>query len=369
MKAPLKILHLDDDPVDASLIRSTLESEGVPCATTWVQSREDFVAALENGGIDVILSDSALPSFDGMAALELVRARWPAIPLIFVSGTPGEERAVDLLKGGAADYVLKHRLARLAPAVRRAVQEAKERSQGGRPGAQEGCRASREDLRALAARIQAAREEERTRAAREIHDVLAQELTGLKMEVAWLSRQLTEPTESWKPPVLQQKLGSIQGLIDTAIRSVQRIAADLRPAVLDSLGLCAATEWVAGEFQKRTEIRCEALVRNHDAELDRDRATALFRILQESLTNISRHAQATKVGIRLWQEAGEVALTVFDNGRGIAPEALKDARSLGLLGMRERAALLGGQCTIRPQAGGGTLVEARLPIIGRSAPA
>ncbi len=128
MNPPLHILHLEDDPNDAALIRSTLKEEGIECETTCVESREDFLAALKRGGIDLVLSDCSLPSFDGMSALKIVHTNWPAIPLIIVSGTLGEERAIDSLKNGATDYVLKDHLARLAPAVRRALQEVEERA-------------------------------------------------------------------------------------------------------------------------------------------------------------------------------------------------------------------------------------------------
>jgi PAS domain S-box-containing protein len=136
MKSPLHILHLEDDPYDAALVQSTLEVEGIACATTCVQNRDDFVAALEQGGIDLILSDFSLPAFDGFSATEIVRTRWPFIPLILVSGTLGEELAIDSLKSGATDYVLKEHLARLAPAVRRAMQQVGERAERQRLAAQ-----------------------------------------------------------------------------------------------------------------------------------------------------------------------------------------------------------------------------------------
>jgi len=221
--------------------------------------------------------------------------------------------------------------------------------------------ASREQLRALAARIQTAREEERTHAAREIHDVLAQELTGLKMDVAWLSRRLAEPVASWKQNMLREKVAAMMDLTDKASKSVQGIASELRPVVLDSLGLSAATKWVASDFQKRTEILCRARVPSKDVVINRERSTGLFRILQESLTNVTRHAHATKVEIHLWLKAGEIILTVDDNGRGIRPNELTDAHSMGLLGMQERASLLGGKCTILARTEGGTRVEVRLP--------
>jgi two-component system cell cycle sensor histidine kinase/response regulator CckA len=128
MKNPLHILHLEDDPREATLVQTTLEAGGINCATICVQNRDDFVAALERGGIDLILSDFSLPAFDGLSAVEIVRARWPALPVILVSGSLGEERAIDSLKSGATDYVLKDRLARLVPAVRRAMKEVKERA-------------------------------------------------------------------------------------------------------------------------------------------------------------------------------------------------------------------------------------------------
>jgi len=140
MKSPLHILHLEDDPNDAALIQSTLEAGGITCAITRVERRDDFVAALERGGIDMILSDCTLPTFDGMSALEIAHTRWPAMTLIFVSGTLGEQQAIDSLKNGATDYVLKNHLARLVPAVRRAMQEAEERDE--RKRAEEALRAS-----------------------------------------------------------------------------------------------------------------------------------------------------------------------------------------------------------------------------------
>ena len=127
MQSPIHILHLEDDPQDAALVQSTLEAGGISCAITCVENRDAFVAALEHGGVDLILSDFSLPGFDGLSALEIAHAKWPAIPSIFVSGTLGEERAIDALKSGATDYVLKERLSRLVPAVNRAMKEVEER--------------------------------------------------------------------------------------------------------------------------------------------------------------------------------------------------------------------------------------------------
>jgi PAS domain S-box-containing protein len=216
---------------------------------------------------------------------------------------------------------------------------------------------SHERLRALAGHLQAAREEERTRVAREIHDELGQALTGVKMDLAWLRKKL--PKELG---LLREKTESMLGLMDQTIQSVRRISTELRPGVLDDLGLTAAIEWQIHEFQKRTGIKCQLAARLEDIGLDRPRSTALFRIFQETLTNIARHAHATKVSIKLEQNNGDVSLHVQDNGNGIPKSKLSDPRSLGILGMRERALLLGGEVFIQGTRGKGTKVTARIPV-------
>ncbi len=219
-------------------------------------------------------------------------------------------------------------------------------------------------FRALAARLQTVREEERIRVAREIHDVLAQELTSLKIDVALLTRLLARSADESPPSLILEKLAEMAAVTDTAIQSVQKIATDLRPAVLDSLGLCAAIEWQAGDFQSRTGIACAVRLPAQDPPLDRERSTALFRILQESLTNVARHAAATRVEIQLQCEAGQITLTVRDNGRGIPPSQAAAPSSVGLMGMRERALLLGGRFDVAGQPDEGTTVAARIPLVG-----
>ncbi|HEY2986970.1 MAG TPA: GAF domain-containing protein [Candidatus Binatia bacterium] len=218
---------------------------------------------------------------------------------------------------------------------------------------------SHERLRALAGHLQAAREEERTRVAREIHDELGQALTGLKMDVAWLRKKLVKDQEP-----LREKTDSMLALMDQTIQSVRRISTELRPGVLDDLGLAAAIEWQIHEFQNRTGIKCVLASRLDDIRLDHLRSTALFRIFQETLTNIGRHARATKVSIKLERKNRDVSLQVQDNGNGIPKSKLSDRRSLGILGMRERALLLGGEFTINGSRGKGTIVTARIPIDG-----
>jgi PAS domain S-box-containing protein len=215
---------------------------------------------------------------------------------------------------------------------------------------------SREQLRQLSAHLQSIREEQRTSIAREIHDELGQSLTGLKMDLSWLDKRLPEDL-----PGLREKTKSMSQLIDATIQSTRRIAAELRPGVLDDLGLWAAIEWQAQEFQHRTGIQCTLISQVEDLNLDKDRSTALFRIFQETLTNVARHANATHVRITLIEQAEAVLLEVKDNGRGIRKAELTDTKSFGLLGIRERALILGGEATISGSPHAGTTVTVKLP--------
>ncbi len=219
-----------------------------------------------------------------------------------------------------------------------------------------------EQLRNLSRYLQDAREEERTMIAREIHDELGQSLTALKMDLSLLSRRLPKDLK----PVLE-KTKSMAGLIESTIQSVKRISTELRPGILDHLGLPAAIEWQAGEFQKRSGIPCTVETEPDDIAVDRDRSTTVFRVFQETLTNIARHARATKVSVSLKQQADELVLHVRDDGRGITPKQMTDPGSLGLIGMRERVHYWGGSLTISGTRNKGTAVAVRLPLDGREA--
>ncbi|MGD0918093.1 MAG: PAS domain S-box protein [Thermodesulfobacteriota bacterium] len=226
-----------------------------------------------------------------------------------------------------------------------------------RKRAEEQLRSSSEQLRALSAHLQSIREEERTLIAREIHDELGQELTGLKMDLSWLIKRLPAVQEQ-----LVKKVELMLKLIDTTIQSVRRISTKLRPGVLDDLGLTAAIEWQAQDFQTRTMIQCEFRSNLKEVDLDRDRSTTIFRILQETLTNVARHASATRVNIYLNEAANSLVLIVEDNGRGITEKEILDPKSLGLLGMRERALVFGGEVKISGAPGKGTTVTFKIPL-------
>ncbi|MBZ0238980.1 MAG: GAF domain-containing protein [Deltaproteobacteria bacterium] len=217
-----------------------------------------------------------------------------------------------------------------------------------------------EQLRELAARIDAAREDERTNIAREIHDQLGQSLTLLKVDLAWIARRAAADTLPRE--VLLEKLSGIGEVADELIREVRRIATALRPPILDDVGLDAALAWQAEEFERRTKIPCKVQSGlADDARISRPVATTVFRVFQEALTNVIRHAHATRVDVRCEETSTGLLLMVCDDGVGIAPEKILDPRSLGLLGMRERARRLGGTVTIERRRPRGTAVTLELP--------
>jgi signal transduction histidine kinase len=221
---------------------------------------------------------------------------------------------------------------------------------------------SRAQLRALTARLQSGREEERSTVAREIHDELGQLLTAVKINLDWLEKKLGERSSD---PALNPWLDRVvesEEMVDAAITSVQRIATNLRPASLDNLGLGEALQQEAQRFQQRNGITCELQLPLDALNPPSVLAIALFRVFQEALTNVARHAEAKAVRVVVTQAADHVQLQVEDNGRGIPLEAVAASRSLGLLGMRERALTLGGEVTIEPIAPRGTRVTLRLPV-------
>lgn len=215
---------------------------------------------------------------------------------------------------------------------------------------------------ALATRVQHVREEEKTRIARDLHDRLGQLLTGLKLDVLWLEERLEELPATPLLNSLVERTVAASELAEQTIAEVQRIATELRPAALDRLGLGAALQQEGRRFQGRTGIPCRVEVADQIPAVTPDAATALYRIAQESLTNVARHARASHVVVRLRADGGGVVLEIEDDGVGIEPGKADEASSIGLAGMRERAALEGGELTLHRGPAGGTRVEVHLPV-------
>lgn len=354
VKAEIDILLLEDNPRDAELVGHALRRGSHGFKVEHVDSKRAYVQRIKQRIPHLILSDFSLPTIDGYTALAIAQKKCPDVPFIFVSGTLGEETAIETLKKGATDYVLKERLSRLVPSVQRALREARERTE--RRRAQELLRRSHKQLRTLSVYLQQVREAEQIRIAREVHDELGQSLTGLKLQLTWLASRLPKRSK-----LLHAKARSMATHIDETILAVRRIATELRPGVLDTAGLLAALEWQANQFQTQTGIICEVKAGMKETHWDQDLNTAFFRIFQEALTNIIRHAKATKVEVRLAEAGGQVVLEVADNGRGISKVQIHNTKSIGLLGIRERAALLGGTLRIEGKQGKGTTLTARIP--------
>jgi len=221
--------------------------------------------------------------------------------------------------------------------------------------------AANDQLHALSMRLQNVREEERTRIAREVHDELGQMLTALKIDIDLLPKRLVDAGPGAPTPLLRQRLAVMSDLADTMIHSVRRISTELRPSVLDDLGLVTAIDWQAREFQDRTGVCCTVSCDPREIVVDPIRATAIFRIVQEALTNVSRHAQAKRVLLALREGEQDLVVEVRDDGRGANEDELHGAGSLGLLGIRERARLVGGVVEIRSVPGTGTMVRVTIP--------
>ena len=222
---------------------------------------------------------------------------------------------------------------------------------------EEALKRSREELRELAQAANSVREQEKSRIARELHDELAQALTALKMDVNWIAERAADGND-----VLEEKLAAMQSMLDDTVAATRRISADLRPLMLDDLGLVPAVEWLVQGFTERSGVACELKVDEAQLDLGEPHASAVFRILQESLTNVAKHAQASRVEMALVREDGAVTLSVSDNGRGFSPQDPRKPSSFGLMGLRERAYALGGEVRIDSAPGRGTRIDVRIPL-------
>jgi signal transduction histidine kinase len=217
---------------------------------------------------------------------------------------------------------------------------------------------SGQQLRDLSAYLQSSREQERTSIAREIHDDLGQVLTAFKMDLFWMEKRLLKDQE---PLIIKAK--SMEKLLDTAIESVERIITELRPGVLDNLGLAEAIDWQAGDFQSRTGVKCKLNLDLADTVLEKEHSTTIFRIIHEALTNVVRHADATMVIISLKKKSGKLMLEIKDNGKGIPKKKILDPKSFGLMGIQERAHVLGGKSKIKGVRNKGTTVTVIIPVL------
>lgn len=381
----INILLVNDRPAQLLAWQSILTDLGqnlIP-ARSGVEALERLLV----NDVAAILLDVNMPVMDGFetAALIRQRPRTETTPILFVSGINVHE--TDRAQGyalGAVDYIftpvvpeiLRAKIGVFAELYKKNRQIAAQAAQlnelnqllGRQLNAIQALNEqlilsntelthSQEQLRQLTARLQALREEERASIAREIHDDLGGSLTGLKLDL----RQMAKVLEPRADP-LTARFDALYSSIDQIIQNVRRIATELRPAMLDDLGLAATVEWQLREYEQRSGIHSLLHLESADLAIPPATATALFRIFQEALTNVARHAQATQVEVTLQSLGDHLMLKICDNGRGIQPNELRNGRSLGLVSMRERVQLLAGEISIQGRPGQGTVVNVNVPL-------
>ena len=350
-----KILIVEDESIVARDIEMSLKNLGYGTAGI-ATSGESAIKKVEEHRPDLVLMDIVLGGrMNGVEAAAEIRSRFN-IPVVYLTAYADEKTLKRAKITQPFGYVTKPFEDKdLRVVIEIALFRTKAEAE--RKRTEEELRSSREQLRQLSVHLQSIREEERKAIASEIHDDLGQVLTAIKMELSWLAKRLPEG-----PKPLFERLKSVSELTDSAIQTLKRISAELRPAMLDDLGLSAAIEWQAEEYKKHTGIDCKYSSRPGDIFLGQDHSIALFRICQELLTNAARHTAATEVKIFLRQTAKEAELKVKDNGRGITEEQISSPRSFGLIGMRERARSLGGDIEVSGVPGRGTTVLVTIPL-------
>ncbi|MFN9748907.1 MAG: response regulator [Burkholderiales bacterium] len=344
----LKVLHLEDSELDHELVCAHLIRDGLTVDIIRVDNESDFLGVIDDpkSHIDVVISDYNLPGFSGLLALELLKARGLDLPFLLVSGQIGEDTAVEAMRNGASDYILKNNLVRLVPAVLHAFEACVTRRARRRADLE--LQASKQRLQELAQHLQTSIELERAAIAREIHDDVGGALTALKLDLAWVSRRIDAPE-------ISTRMEAALEMVTHAIEASQRIMHNLRPAILEQ-GLVAALQWMAGRFEKRAGIPCILRLPPEILNLPSGVPLVAYRTAQEALTNISKHAHANRVEIDLSLAGGVLSLEVSDNGRGLNQLDLGKVRSFGIRGLQERARTVGGWIDISSTSSGTTLI-------------
>lgn len=367
------ILIVEDTPASLQLLSDLLTHAGY-AARRASDGRIALASALAQPP-ELILLDVRMPDMDGYEVCQRLKAdpRTHDVPVIFLSALRDTEDKVRAFQVGAADYISKpyqpdEVLARVRTHIelgrlRARLEETVQERTAQYVQAERKLRESQAQLQELAAFLQTAREEERARIARELHDELGQALTVLRIDLSWLDGKCLRCSRLTDE--VSDRLTGARSLVERTVDALRRISADLRPPMLDDLGLAAALEHHVAEFSRRTGLPCALSLNREEFEMDNQPATAIFRLVQEALTNAARHAQANGVEVNVEESEDRVRLTVTDDGRGFEEPAA--AGRFGLLGMRERVKALGGWLEIDSQPGCGTRIEAWLPKRGEVA--
>ena len=354
----LRILHLEDSPADQQLTRLTLRRAGWNADILAVDTLQAFQDALDHMDCDVVLADYHLPGFTALDAWALLTRHPNPPPFILLSGAIGEAAAVEAIRQGMADYVLKDDLARLPHVIERALEVHNARKAQARAAVE--LAASRQSLAELTEHLQTSIEQERAAIAREIHDDIGGALTAVLFDLSWIGRHAQQA------PV-QEHAQAATAMLQHALGASQRIMMNLRPPVLDQ-GLVAAVQWLAKNFERRTGITVQLRSSAARIPMAPDVQLVAYRTAQEALTNVSKHAQATHVRIELSDDENVLTLEVSDDGQGLSSEARAKAKAFGLRGLQERARTVGGWLDVSSRPGQGTSVIVSIPLPPHGAP-
>jgi signal transduction histidine kinase len=352
MDKPLRVLIIEDSEDDSLLLVRQLKKDGYDPVYERVDSVEGLKAALSKQKWELIISDYVLPRFSALEALKFLLDNNYDIPCIIVSGRITDETAVAAMKAGARDYVMKDNLKRIGSAIERELTEAEVR-RARRKSERDLSRAQLE-LRAMAHRVVELQEEERRSIARELHDEIGQSLTGLKLMMSQAARSSPENCFSI--------LKDAQSVITELMQQVREMSLKLRPSMLDDLGLLPTLLWYFERYTAQTRIKVNFEHSGLQRKFNPDINTAVYRIIQEALTNVARYARVTEADIEIRADDEKLSLRVEDRGSGFDVEKLAAKASTGLSGMRERAQLLAGRVAIEAIPGKGTKVVAEIPL-------
>ncbi|MDB6001063.1 MAG: response regulator receiver sensor signal transduction histidine kinase [Rhizobacter sp.] len=339
------MLHLEDSDLDHQLTLANIRRGGLEVDAHRVETRAEYLHALKTQW-DVIVSDYNLPGFSGLVALEILNESGLLTPFILVSGEIGEDTAVEAMRNGASDYLLKNNLARLVPAMLHAIEASEARR--ARLASERALSESKQRLQELAQHLQVSVEMERAAIAREVHDDVGGSLTALKFDLAWIARH-SDSAE------VQQRVTSALETVTSAIEASQRVMHNLRPAILEQ-GLVAAVQWMTSRFERRTGVTSIFRTSHEQFVLPAGVPLVAYRTAQEALTNVTKHAQATRVELDLTLAGGVLSLEVSDNGRGLSQDDLAKVRSFGIRGLHERARTVGGWVDLSSGPSGTTLI-------------
>lgn len=350
---PIEVLHLEDSAIDHQLVVMALRRQGLACKVTRVETLAAFERLTQSLAFDVILADYRLPGFTAIDAWNVLQLQQGYPPFILLSGAIGEAAAVDAIRLGFSDYLLKDDINKLAHVMARAIEVKETRKAKERADAE--LAASERRLAELAEHLQSSIEKERAAIAREVHDDIGGALAAVKMDLAWLARHHKDAPSTGH-------IGSAIEMLQHALGASQRIMMNLRPPILDQ-GLVAAVQWLAQSFQKRTGIMTSMHATSDKIQVSKDVQLVAYRTAQEALTNISKHAECSSVNIELTDGEGVLTLEVTDNGQGLNKTLLEKPKAFGLRGLHERAKTVGGWLDISNRGGIGTSIILSVPLI------